>query len=86
MKTMTLRLNDKEYEQLCTLAHAEGRSMADVIHEAIGEYIQRKAPHHEFRTLLEKAMQENTQLIAELAKPGEDALTGFHQNGADRDY
>jgi hypothetical protein len=42
--------------------------MADVLREAIREYIQRKASHDEFRTLLKKAMQENAQLIADLAK------------------
>jgi hypothetical protein len=33
----------------------------------ICEYIQRKASHDEFRAALERAMQENAQLIAELA-------------------
>jgi predicted transcriptional regulator len=68
MKAMTLRLNDTEYERLRALAYVEDRSMADVIREAIHEYIQRKASHDEFRASLEKAMQNNAQLIAELAK------------------
>ena len=68
MKAMTLRLNDTEYERLRTLAYAEDRPMSDVIREAIREYIQRKVSHDEFRASLEKAMQENAQLIAELAK------------------
>jgi predicted transcriptional regulator len=68
MKAMTLRLNETEYERLRTLAYVEDRAMADVIREAIYEYIQRKASHDEFRAALERAMQENAQLIAELAK------------------
>jgi predicted transcriptional regulator len=68
MKAMTLRLNETEYERLRTLAYVEDRAMADVIREAIYEYIQRKASHEEFRASLERAMQENAQLIAELAK------------------
>ena len=68
MKAMTLRLNDVEYERLRTLAYVEDRSMADLLREAIREYIQRKASHDEFRASLKKAMQENAQLIAELAK------------------
>ena len=68
MRAMTLRLDDTEYERLRTLAYVQDRSMADVIREAIHEYIQRKASHDEFRASLEKAMQENAQLIAELAK------------------
>ena len=68
MKAMTLRLNETEYERLRTLAYVEDRAITDVIREAIYEYIQRKASHDEFRDSLERAMRENTQLIAELAK------------------
>jgi len=68
MKAMTLRLEETEYERLRTLAFVEDRAMSDVIREAIHDYIQRKASHDEFRASLERAMQENAQLIAELAK------------------
>jgi predicted transcriptional regulator len=68
MKAMTLRLNETDYERLRTLAYVEDRAMADMIREAIQEYIERKASHDEFRASLERAMQENAQLIAELAK------------------
>ena len=51
------------------ILHLEGTSCGtDVIREAIHEYIQRKASQDEFRTSLERAMQEHTQLIAGLAK------------------
>ena len=68
MKAMTLRLDEREYERLRTLAYVEDRAMTDVIREAIHGYIQRKASHDEFRASLERAMQENAQLIFELAK------------------
>ena len=68
MKAMTLRLNETDYERLRTLAYVEDRAIADVIREAIREHIQRKASHDEFRASLERAMQENAQLIAELAE------------------
>jgi len=68
VKAMTLRLDKTEYERIRTLAYVEDRAMADVIREAVHEYIQRKASHDEFRASLERAMQENAQLIAELAK------------------
>jgi hypothetical protein len=42
--------------------------MADVIHKAIHEYIRRKASHAEFRAALERAIQGNVELIAELAE------------------
>jgi predicted transcriptional regulator len=68
MKAMTLRLNETEYERLRTLAFVEDRAMTDVIREALHDYIQRKASHDKFRASLERAMQENAQLIADLAK------------------
>jgi predicted transcriptional regulator len=68
MKAMTLRLNETQYERLRTMAFVEDRAMADLIREAIHDYIQRKASHDKFRASLERAMQENAQLIAELAK------------------
>ena len=68
MKAMTLRLNETEYERLRTLAFVEKQTVTDVIREAIREHIQRKAAHAEFRAALERAMQENVQLIADLAR------------------
>ena len=68
MKAMSLRLKENEYERLRTLAFVEDRAITDVIREAIREHIQRKASRDEFRASLERAMQENAQLIAELAK------------------
>ena len=68
MKAMTLRLDETEYERLRTVAFVEDRAVSDVIREAIHEYVQRKASHDEFRASLERAMQENAQLIAELAE------------------
>lgn len=68
MKAMTLRIDEKEYERLRTLSYVEDRAIADVIREAIHEYIQRKAAHEEFRSSLQRTMRENAQLIADLAK------------------
>lgn len=68
MRTLSLRLSDAEYEQLHALALAEDQTVDHVILEAIHEYIQRKASHGEFRASLERAMQENAQLIAEMAE------------------
>ena len=67
MKAMTLRLQETEYERLRTLAFVEDRAISDVIREAIHEYVQRKASQEEFRASLERVMQENAQLIADLA-------------------
>jgi len=49
------------------LAYVEDRAMANVIRGAIYGYIQRKVSRDEFCDSLERAMQDNAQLIAELA-------------------
>jgi predicted transcriptional regulator len=67
-KAMTLRLDETEYERLRTLAFVEDRPISDVIREAINEYLQRRAAQEEFRASLEQAMQENAQLLIELAE------------------
>lgn len=68
MRTVTLYLSDKEYEQLQALARASDQTLANVILEAIHEYIHHKASHEEFRAALERSMKENAELIAELAE------------------
>ena len=68
MKAMTLRLDETEYERLRTVAFVEDRTVSDVIRDAIYEYIQRKASHDEFRASLERALQDNARLIAEMAE------------------
>ncbi len=68
MKTVTIHLSDTQYEQLQTLALAREQTLTDVIHESIREYIHHKASHDEFRTALERAVQENAELIAALAE------------------
>ncbi len=68
MKAMTLRLDETDYERLRTLAYVEKRSVTDVVREAVEDYIRAKAEQIEFRAALQRAMQENAELIADLAK------------------
>jgi predicted transcriptional regulator len=68
MRTVTLHLSDKEYEQLQALACASDQTLTNVILEAIHEYIHHRASHEEFRAALERTIEENAELIAELAE------------------
>ena len=65
---MTLRLEETEYERLRTLAFVERRSVTDVVREAVEDYIRGKAGQAEFRAALQRAMDENAQLISDLAR------------------
>jgi predicted transcriptional regulator len=68
MKAMTLRLDETEYERLRTLAFVEKRSVTDVVREALEGYVRAKAEQAEFRAALQRALQENAPLIADLAR------------------
>jgi predicted transcriptional regulator len=68
MRIVTIHLSDTEYEQLQTLALASDRTLTEVIHESIREYIHHKASHDGFRAALERAIQENAELIAALVE------------------
>jgi predicted transcriptional regulator len=67
-KALTLRSDTTEYERLRTLAFMEDRPMSDVTREAIHEHLKRKAAQEAFRASLEQAMQDNAQVLADLAK------------------
>lgn len=45
----------------------EKRSVTDVVREAVEGYLRAKAEHAEFRAALQRAMEENARLIADLA-------------------
>jgi predicted transcriptional regulator len=68
VRIVSLHLSDTEYEQLQTLALASDRTVTDVIHESIREYIHHESSQDEFRAALERAIQDNSDLIAELAE------------------
>lgn len=68
MKAMTLRLDEPEYERLRTLAFLEKRSVTDIVREAVEGYVRSRATDAEFRAALKRAMDDNAQLIADLAR------------------
>ncbi len=68
MKAMTLRLEETEYERLRMVAFVEKRSITDVVREAVASYVCAKADQAEFRAALQRAMEENARLIADLAR------------------
>jgi len=68
MKAMTLRLEETEYARLRTLAFVEKRAVSDLVREAIENYVVARAERAEFRDALRRAMEENAQLIEDLAQ------------------
>ena len=68
MRSMTLRLDDAEYQRLRMLAFVEDQTISGVVREAIREHLRRRAAREEFRASLQQAMEENAQLLADLAE------------------
>jgi hypothetical protein len=63
---MTLRLTEAETAALRRQAEIEGRSMQDIAHRSLDEYIARHARAVERRALLEEIVDENRLLLDRL--------------------
>jgi predicted DNA-binding protein len=62
-KNMVLRLDPGLAEQLQLVAEAEGRSVSDVVREAIAEAVERRRGDDEFIRLLEENLRRHQRLL-----------------------
>jgi len=62
-KNMVLRLDPELAEQLQLVAEAEGRSVSDVVREAIAEAVDRRRGDDEFIRLLEANLRRHQRLL-----------------------
>jgi predicted transcriptional regulator len=65
-KNMVLRLDPALAERLQVVADAEGRSVSDVIREAIGELIERRRRDKDFIRLLEDNLARHERVLRAL--------------------
>ena len=63
---MTLRLTDEETAALRRQAELEGRSMQDIAHRSVAEYIARHSRAIEREALLREAVDEHGELLERL--------------------
>jgi predicted transcriptional regulator len=63
---MVLRLDPALAERLQVVADAEGRSVSDVIREAIGELIERRRRDKDFIRLLEDNLARHERVLRAL--------------------
>jgi predicted transcriptional regulator len=69
-KNMLLRLDPELAERLQLVAEVEGRSISDVVREAIGELVARRRNDEHFLRLLEDNLARHQRLL-ELLRDGE---------------
>ena len=67
-KNVLLRLDPAMAERLEAVAEVEGRSVSDVIREAISELITRKRADKKFRKAVGEAIERNKRLLDLLAE------------------
>jgi predicted DNA-binding protein len=69
-KNMVLRLDPELAEQLQLVAEAEGRSVSDVVREAIAEAVERRRGDDQFIRLLEENLRRHQRLLELLRDRG----------------
>jgi predicted transcriptional regulator len=69
-KNMLLRLDPQLAERLQLVADVEGRSISDVVREAIAELVERRRGDDHFLRLLEDNLARHQRLL-ELLRDGE---------------
>ena len=69
-KNMVLRLDPELAEQLQLVAEAEGRSVSDVVREAIAEAVERRRGDDQFIRLLEENLRRHQRLLELLRDQG----------------
>jgi predicted DNA-binding protein len=62
-KNMVLRLDSELAEQLQLVAEAEGRSVSEVVREAIAEAVERRRGDDQFIRLLEENLRRHQRLL-----------------------
>jgi len=67
-KTVLLRLEAELADRLKALAEVEGRSVSEVIREAIADHVERRRRDPEFRELLAEAHVRHRRLMRLLSE------------------
>lgn len=68
MKSIHVQLDDAQYELVRGTAYVERTSMAEVVREALGEYILKKKQDKEFNKILKSALAAYEPALKKLAE------------------
>jgi predicted transcriptional regulator len=67
-KTMTVRLDDEQAQQLETVARVEGTPVSEAVRAAIDERIKAKRADKDFQARLQRIVAENQRALELLAE------------------
>ncbi len=70
-KKLLLRLDPLLAERLHAVANVEGRTVSDVVREAIGDHIRRRQQDPKFASLVRESLVRHRQLLDSLAEDDE---------------
>ncbi|HVE46127.1 MAG TPA: hypothetical protein VNA57_05215 [Acidimicrobiales bacterium] len=70
-KKLLLRLDPVLAERLHAVANVEGRTVSDVVREAIGEHIRRRQQDPKFARLVRESLVRHRQLLDSLTEDDE---------------
>jgi predicted transcriptional regulator len=74
-KNLLLRLDPELAERLQTVAEVEGRSVSDVVREAVARLVEQRRKDKRFSQLLDENLARHRRLL-ELLRDGDDREAG----------
>ena len=67
-KAKSVRLPDEQMARLEALARASGKTISEVIRDAVGQYIEELRQDQEFKERLNKRLEEDREILERLAE------------------
>lgn len=75
-KVTTLRLDVQVHAELAAVARADGRTVSDVVREAVGKHIVTRASDPEFQKQAKKKLEEDIATVKRLAEWADEVKAG----------
>ena len=67
-KSVLLRLDEELAEEVAAVAQVEGRTVSDVMREALAEHVDRRRRDPKFRKMVAAAKKRHSKLLDRLAE------------------
>lgn len=67
-KAKSVRLPDEQMARLEAIARASGKTISEVIRDAVGQYIAELRRDHEFKERLAKRLEEDREVLERLSE------------------
>jgi len=68
LKKFATQIDETVVEDLRAYARSTGRSISNVVTEAVGEYLSRASVRPAFRNAMDEVLEDHAELLSRLAK------------------